>query len=138
MDHKITHCFLYVDDQDAALRFYTGPVGLELRVDARMEHMRWLTVGPASQPEVELSLMAVGEPIPPADRPVVAELLAKGSLPGVIFSTGDCDATFERLVAAGAEVIQGPTDQAYGVRDCAVRDPSGNHVRFSEPLPAAG
>jgi catechol 2,3-dioxygenase-like lactoylglutathione lyase family enzyme len=138
MDHKLSHCFLYVTDQDAALAFYTGPVGLELRVDAPMEHMRWLTVGPPSQPDLELALMTVGVPIPPADQPVVAELLTKGSLPGVIFSTDDCDATFERLVAAGAEVIQEPTDQAYGMRDCAFRDPSGNHIRFSEPLPEAG
>jgi predicted enzyme related to lactoylglutathione lyase len=136
MDHKLSHAFLYVDDQDTALAFYTGAVGLELRTDATMENMRWLTLGSPSQPEVELALMAVGVPIPPADRDTIAQLLAKGSLPGVIFSTQDCDATFARLVEAGAEVIQEPADQAYGVRDCAVRDPSGNHIRFSEPLPA--
>jgi len=136
MDHKLSHAFLYVHDQDAALAFYTDAVGLEVRVDATMEHMRWLTLGPPSQPDVELALMAVGVPLPPADVDTIAQLVAKGSMPGVIFSTPDCDATFARLVEAGAEVIQEPADQAYGVRDCAVRDPSGNHIRFSEPLPA--
>ena len=131
---QLTHTFLYVQDQDEALAFYTGPVGLEPRSDANLDFMRWLTVGPPDQPDVEIGLMAVGPPLPPADEEPVRRLLAKGSLPAVIFATDDCDATFERLQAAGAEVMQEPIDQAYGVRDCAFRDPSGNHIRFSQAL----
>jgi predicted enzyme related to lactoylglutathione lyase len=134
MTQTLSHTFLYVHDQDEALSFYTGPVGLEVRADARMDFMRWLTVGSPTQPDLEIGLLAVGPPLPPADQETVAQLLAKGSLPAVIFGTEDCDATFERLRAAGAEVMQEPADQPYGVRDCAFRDPSGNHIRFSGPL----
>jgi predicted enzyme related to lactoylglutathione lyase len=126
--------FIFVHDQDEALAFYTGPVGLEVRTDADLDFMRWLTVGPPTQPDVELVLYAVGAPVPPADQETIGQLLAKGSLASVIFRTDDCDATFERLRASGAEVMQEPADQAYGVRDCAFRDPSGNHIRFSGPL----
>jgi predicted enzyme related to lactoylglutathione lyase len=134
MTHTLSHTFLYVHDQDEALAFYTGPVGLEVRTDARMDVMRWLTVGPPTQPDVEIGLLAIGEPVPPADRETIAQLLAKGSLPALILLSDDCDATFEHLRAAGAEVMQEPADQPYGVRDCAFRDPSGNHIRFSGPL----
>jgi predicted enzyme related to lactoylglutathione lyase len=134
MGLHISHTFMYVHDQDVALAFYSGPVGLEVRRDATMEDFRWLTVGPPGQPDVELGLLAIGPPVPPADRDTIAALLAKGSLPAVIFATDDVDAAFARLVDAGAEVITEPTDQPYGVRDCALRDPSGNHVRFSQPL----
>jgi predicted enzyme related to lactoylglutathione lyase len=134
MTLHLSHAFLYVHDQDVALEFYTGPVGLELRRDATMDDFRWLTVGPPGQPDVELGLMAIGPPVPPADRETIAALLAKGSLPAVIFAADDVDATFARLVEAGTEVMTEPADQPYGVRDCAVRDPSGNHIRFSQPL----
>lgn len=134
--HKLSHAFVYVRDQEEALAFYTGPVGLEVRTDADLEFMRWLTVGPPAQPDVEITLQAIGTPVPEADQAALAGLLAAGALPTVIFSTDDCDATFRRLVDAGAEVTQEPVDQPYGVRDCAVRDPSGNHLRFSGPLPA--
>jgi catechol 2,3-dioxygenase-like lactoylglutathione lyase family enzyme len=132
MVHTLSHTFLSVLDQDEALRFYTGPVGLELRSDAQLEHMRWLTVGPPGQPEVEIGLLAVGPPAPPADWDTLRELVAKGSMNSIIFRTDDCQATFERLLASGAEVLQEPTQQPYGVTDCAFRDPSGNMVRFSE------
>ena len=122
-------------DQDEALRFYSDVLGLEVRADATMEHMRWLTVGPRSQPDVEIALIpAAGPFVAPADRETVAALVAKGAMYGVIFKTDDADATFERISAAGAEVLQEPIDQAYGVRDCAFCDPSGNHIRFSQPL----
>ena len=96
--------------------------------------MRWVTLGPPAQPDMEIVLE------PPAAEPerlaggpkAIAELLAKGLLRGVIFATDDCDATFERIRALGAEVIQEPIDQHYGVRDCAFRDPSGNMLRFSQ------
>jgi predicted enzyme related to lactoylglutathione lyase len=135
MPVTLSHCFLYVLDQDTALDFYTGPVGLEVRVDADLGHMRWLTVGSPEQPAVEIALMAVGAPVPPADQDAVRDLVAKGSMPSIIFAIDDCQATFERLRASGAEVLQEPKSQSYGVIDCAVRDPSGNMVRFSQPLP---
>jgi predicted enzyme related to lactoylglutathione lyase len=136
MSITLSHCFVYVLDQDQALEFYTAAVGLEVRTDARMEDYRWLTVGPPKQPDVEIGLAAIGPPIPPADQDTVRDLVAKGSLGAVIFRTDDCRATFERLRASGAEVLQEPIEQPYGVLDCAFRDPSGNMIRFSQPQPA--
>jgi catechol 2,3-dioxygenase-like lactoylglutathione lyase family enzyme len=135
MSVTLSHCFVFVLDQDAALEFYTGPVGLEKRTDADMGFMRWLTIGSPDQPDVEINLLAVGPPIPPADHDTVRDLLAKGSLPGLIFVVDDVQATFERISASGAEVEQEPKRQDYGVIDCAFRDPSGNSIRFSERLP---
>jgi catechol 2,3-dioxygenase-like lactoylglutathione lyase family enzyme len=131
MELTLSHTFLEVQDQDEALAFYRDVLGLELRNDATFEGFRWLTVGPKNQPEVEIVLSPVGM-ARPADEPVLKELLAKGSLLGVIFTTDDVDATFERLRAAGAEVLQEPIDQPYGVRDCSFRDPSGNPLRFNQ------
>jgi predicted enzyme related to lactoylglutathione lyase len=136
MNLKLSHCFVYVLDQDEALDFYTRVLGLEKRTDAPMETMRWLTVGPHDQPEIEINLMDVGPPLPPEDVEPARQLVAKGSMGAIIFLTDDCRAAFERIRAAGAEVMQEPIEQAYGVIDCAFRDPSGNHVRISEMLPA--
>jgi predicted enzyme related to lactoylglutathione lyase len=135
MELTLSHCFVYVLDQDAALDFYTRVLGLEKRVDAQLEHMRWLTVGPPTQPEVEINLMAVGPPLPPEDVEPAKQLVAKGSMGALIFRTGDCRAAFERVAGAGTEVMQEPMEQAYGVIDCAFRDPSGNHVRIAQELP---
>ena len=96
--------------------------------------MRWLTVGPASQPELEIGLIPPEMGHSPEDARALSELLAKGALGSLIFSTDNCDATFERIQAAGAEVLQEPVDQFYGVRDCAFRDPAGNMIRFKTPL----
>ena len=137
MSIKLSHTFVFVLDQDEALRFYIETLGLEKRSDADMGHMRWLTIGSPEQPGVEIGLLAVGPPSPPADWDTLRELVAKGSLNTLIFETDDCAATFERLSAAGAEVLQEPMRQQYGVIDCAFRDPSGNHIRFSERLAAA-
>jgi predicted enzyme related to lactoylglutathione lyase len=134
MSLTLSHVFLYVLDQDEALRFYTEAVGLEVRTDARMGDYRWLTVGPPKQPEVELGLAAIGPPLPPADFDTVRDLVVKGSMGAVIFATDDCRATFEQIRAAGGQVLQEPTEQPYGVLDCAFRDPSGNMVRFSQQL----
>ena len=135
MDIKLSQCFIAVDDHDKALAFYRDALGLEVRNDVGFEGMRWVTVGAPSQPDVEIVLEPpLAHPnASPADKELMAELLAKGLLRGVIFSTDDCDATFERIRAAGAEVLQEPIDQPYGVRDCAFRDPSGNLLRFSQP-----
>ena len=134
MTITLSHCFIAVHDHDQALAFYRDALGLEVRSDVKYEGMRWVSVGPASQPEVNIVLEPpVADPsASPADRKIMAELLAKGLLRAVNFATDDCDATFEHLRQANAEVIQEPMDQAYGVRDCAFRDPSGNMVRFSQ------
>jgi predicted enzyme related to lactoylglutathione lyase len=134
MELKLSHCFVYVLDQDEALDFYTRVLGLEKRVDAQLEHMRWLTVGPPGQPEIELNLMAVGPPLPPEDIEPARQLVAKGSMGAIIFRTDDCRAWFERVVESGAEIMQEPMEQSYGVIDCAFRDPSGNHLRISQQL----
>jgi catechol 2,3-dioxygenase-like lactoylglutathione lyase family enzyme len=137
MTLSLSHCFIYVLDQDAALRFYRDALGLEVRTDASMDDFRWLTVGPPGQPDVEIALLApTPPPIPPDDVETMKALIAKGTLPGVLFATEDCRASFEQVRATGAEVLQEPIEQSYGVVDCAFRDPSGNMVRLSQPLPA--
>ncbi|MFD9125841.1 VOC family protein [Kitasatospora sp. NPDC059571] len=135
MDIKLAQCFIAVDDHDRAIAFYRDALGLEVRNDVGFEGMRWVTVGSPTQPDVEIVLEPpLADPhATDADRKAAAELLAKGQLRGVIFRTADCDATFERIRAAGGEVIQEPMDQPYGVRDCAFRDPSGNLLRFNQP-----
>ncbi|MFC9794484.1 VOC family protein [Streptomyces sp. NPDC127584] len=135
MDIKLSQCFIAVDDHDKALAFYRDALGLEVRNDVGFEGMRWVTVGSPAQPDVEIVLEPpLADPnASPADRQAVAELLAKGMLRGVIFSTEDVDATFEQVRAAGGEVLQEPVDQPYGVRDCAFRDPAGNMLRFTQP-----
>ncbi|GAA2748663.1 MULTISPECIES: VOC family protein [Kitasatospora] len=135
MDIKLSQCFIAVDDHDKALAFYRDVLGLEVRNDVGFENMRWVTVGSPTQPDVEIVLEPpLADPhASAADRQAAAELLAKGQLRGVIFRTDDCDATFERIRSAGAEVLQEPMDQPYGVRDCAFRDPSGNMLRFNQP-----
>ena len=135
MSITLSHCFMYVTDQDEALEFYTGTVGLEVRTDVSMEGYRWLTVGSPKQPDIEIGLAAIGPPIPPADQNAVRDLVSKGSLGAVIFETDDCRATFEQVRARGAEVLQEPIEQPYGIIDCAFRDPSGNMIRFSQPQP---
>ena len=136
MDLKLSHCFVSVDDHDKALAFYQDILGLEVRNDVKYEGMRWISVGPASQPEVNIVLEPPG--VDPnataADRQALIELQAKGLLRGVNFATDDVDALFERVNASGAEVLQEPMDQPYGVRDCAFRDPAGNALRFTQPL----
>jgi predicted enzyme related to lactoylglutathione lyase len=135
MNLTLSHCFITVRDQEEALAFYRDVVGLEVRRDVRIGPMRWLTVAPPSQlGGIELSLET------PEGRPgnadALAQVMADGSLTAAIFASDDCDALFKKAVAAGAEVVQEPKDQPYGVRDCAVRDPSKNMVRFSQPLRA--
>ncbi|MBB4925400.1 VOC family protein [Kitasatospora kifunensis] len=136
MEIKLSNCFIAVDDHDKALAFYRDVLGLEVRNDVGYEGMRWVTVGSPSQPDVNIVLEPpLADPnASAADKQTMAELMAKGLLRGVIFATDDCDATFERISAAGGEVLQEPMDQFYGVRDCAFRDPAGNLLRFTQPL----
>jgi catechol 2,3-dioxygenase-like lactoylglutathione lyase family enzyme len=128
----LSQCFVIVDDPDLALSFYRDTLGLELRNDVAKGDFRWLTVGAASQPGVAVVLTNYLNGSP-ADAEAVAGLVAKGALNGVHFHTDDLDATFEKLQAASAEIVQEPTDQPWGTRDCAVRDPSGNMIRIDQP-----
>ncbi|MFC4565774.1 VOC family protein [Nocardiopsis mangrovi] len=135
MDIELSTCFIAVDDHDKALAFYRDVLGFEVRNDVSFEGMRWVTVGAASQPGVDIVLEPpLADPgASAADKEAMAELLAKGLLRGVNFRTEDCDATFETIRAGGGEVLQEPLDQPYGVRDCAFRDPAGNMLRFIQP-----
>ena len=135
MNLTVSHTFITVSDQEQALQFYRDVIGLKVVNDVAFDGFRWLSLTPPAQPGVEIVLQVPEQypDISPADRDAMAALVAKGLLAGVIFATDDCDATFEQLRAAGAEVLQEPIDQPYGVRDCAFRDPAGNMLRFSQP-----
>jgi catechol 2,3-dioxygenase-like lactoylglutathione lyase family enzyme len=131
MDLTLARCFVQVHDTDLALAFYRDAIGLEVRNDVARENYRWITVGGASQPGVEAVLTNYVNG-GPDDGDALAALLAKGALNGVHFHTDDLDATFEQVRAAGAEIVQEPAEQPWGVRDCAVRDPAGNLVRIQQ------
>ena len=135
MDLTLSTCFVLVHDPDLALAFYRDTLGLELRNDVANEGFRWLTVGAAAQPDVAIVLTNYLNGSP-ADIDALEGLLAKGALNGVHFATDDLDAAFAKVRDAGAEIVQEPTEQPWGTRDCAVRDPSGNLVRIDQP-PAA-
>jgi catechol 2,3-dioxygenase-like lactoylglutathione lyase family enzyme len=135
MDLTLSSCFVLVHDPDLALAFYRDVLGLELRNDVARGDYRWITVGAASQPGIAIVLTNYING-GPADYDALAALLAKGALYGVHFRTDDLDATFEKVRASGADIVQEPTEQPWGTRDCAVRDPSGNLVRIDQP-PAA-
>jgi uncharacterized glyoxalase superfamily protein PhnB len=135
MDLTLSTCFVQVHDPDLALVFYRDVLGLELRNDVGREGSRWITVGAASQPGIAIVLTNYVNG-GPADGDAVAALLAKGALNGVNFRTDDLDALFEKVRASGADIVQEPTEQFWGTRDFAVRDPSGNLVRVDQP-PAA-
>ena len=131
MDVKLDACFLSVDDHDKAIEFYRDALGFEVRNDVRAYGMRWVTIGPPSQPDINIVLEppAADPGISPSDREAIGDLLAKGLLRGLNFKTPDLDAVFDRVQATGAEVVQEPMDQSYG-RDCAFRDPAGNMIRI--------
>jgi catechol 2,3-dioxygenase-like lactoylglutathione lyase family enzyme len=132
MNLTLSQCFVLVHDPDLALAFYRDTLALELRNDVAKGDFRWLTVGAASQPGVAIVLTNYLNGSP-ADQDALTALIAKGALNGVHFHTDDLDASFEKLRAAGAEIVQEPTDQPWGTRDLAVRDPSGNLVRIDQP-----
>jgi len=131
---RITHTFIYVLDQEEALDFYVGKLGMVVHTDADLGPMRFLTLNFPDQPDVELGLMLPGPPAYDEDTAEqVRELLAKGAASaGLIFRTDDCQATFEKLRAEGVEFMQEPTERFYGT-DCALRDPFGNAIRFTQP-----
>ena len=136
MNLTFSTCFVIVHDPDEALAFYRDTLGLDVRNDVARESFRWITVGAASQPDVSIVLTNYLNGSP-ADNDTIAGLVAKGAMNGVHFHADDLDATFEQLRTAGAEIVQEPTDQPWGARDGAVRDPSGNLIRIDQPAAAA-
>ncbi len=129
---SIQYTFLAVDDHEKALAFYRDVLGFELHNDVGYGDMHWLTMGLASQPGIELVLHPPGADASAEDRETIRNLLAKGVFGALVFSVSDVDATFEMVEAAGADVVQEPIDQPFGVRDCAFRDPAGNLLRFNQ------
>jgi catechol 2,3-dioxygenase-like lactoylglutathione lyase family enzyme len=133
MLNRISHTFLYVLDQDEALDFYVGKLGMVVQTDADLGQMRWLTLVFADQPDLELALMVPGPPVhDAATTEQLRELIAKGAGDGLIFNTDDCRGTYEQLKAAGVEFTQEPVERFYGT-DCALRDPFGNPLRITQP-----
>jgi catechol 2,3-dioxygenase-like lactoylglutathione lyase family enzyme len=136
MDLTIHQAFLPHDDPAASLAFYRDTLGFEVRNDVEYEGLHWITVGPPNQPDTAIVLHppAVDPGITDEERRTIAEMMAKGTYAGINLATKDVDSTFERLQAGvssgGAEVVQEPTDQPWGVRDCAFRDPAGNMIRI--------
>jgi catechol 2,3-dioxygenase-like lactoylglutathione lyase family enzyme len=134
MDITIYASFLPHVDPDASLAFYRDVLGFEVRDDAGYDGMRWIRVGPAAQPGTSIVLQppAADPGITEEERRTIAEMMAKGTYAGIVLATADLDGAFARLQAGGAEVVQEPTEQPYGVRDCAVRDPAGNLIRIQQ------
>ncbi|MDO9395125.1 MAG: VOC family protein [Herbiconiux sp.] len=133
MTISLSHVHLFTDDPDASLAFYRDTLGLEVRNEVANDGYRWITLTTPGQPEVEIVLSQPQAGRSAEDGEALAALLAKGELPGLLFRTDDLDAAFERVRAAGdAEILQEPTDQFWGVKDAAFRDPSGNMVRISQ------
>lgn len=131
MELKVQDCFIAVDDHDRAIAFYRDALGFEVRNDVSAYGMRWVTIGPPSQPDINIVLEppAADPGISASDRELIGDLLAKGLLRGLNFASPDVDAAFDHVQATGAEVIQEPMDHGYG-RDCAFRDPAGNMIRI--------
>jgi uncharacterized glyoxalase superfamily protein PhnB len=134
MDITIYQSYLPHDDPDAALAFYRDTLGFEVRSEVEYGGMHWIVVGPSDQPGTSIVLYppAANPGITDDERRTIAEMMAKGTYAGINLATKDLDGTFERLQASDAEVVQEPTEQPYGVRDCAFRDPAGNLIRIQE------
>ena len=134
MDITIHASFLPHDDPDASLAFYRDTLGFEVRSDVGKGKMRWITVGPAGQPGTSILLAppAADPGVTDDERRTIAEMMAKGTYGWILLATPDLNGTFDKVQAGGAEVVQEPTEQPYGIRDCAFRDPAGNLVRIQE------
>ncbi|ORM36476.1 VOC family protein [Williamsia sp. 1135] len=134
MNISIHSSFLPQNDPEAALSFYRDTLGFELRNDVGYNGLRWLTVGPVGQPDVSIVLHppAADPGTTDAERRTIEEMMAKGTYASILLATNDLDSTFEKVQAGGTEIVQEPTEQPYGVRDCALRDPAGNMIRIQE------
>ena len=135
MINAISHSRIFVPDQDAALDFYVGKLGMEVSADVDVEVMRWLTVNVPGAPEHHILLERPGGPYMDDDTTAqITELIGKGMLGMAILTTDDCRADYEALKAKGVEFTEEPTERFYGI-DCGFRDPFGNHIRLTEPAP---
>jgi uncharacterized glyoxalase superfamily protein PhnB len=134
MSTLIHASFLPFSDAEASLAFYRDQLGFDVRMDVGYGEMRWITVGPADQPDTSIVLQPpVTDPgVTDAERRTIEEMMAKGTYAGIVLAADDLDALFERLQAGNVEVVQEPIDQDYGIRDCAVRDPAGNMIRIQQ------
>jgi catechol 2,3-dioxygenase-like lactoylglutathione lyase family enzyme len=132
MNIALQYSHITVNDVDESLAFYRDALGLEVRNDVASGGFRWVTLGSATQPDLEIVLSEPHAGRSQADGDALQELLTKGVLPNIVFRTDDLDGSFEKIRASGAEVLQEPIDQPWGPRDCAFRDPSGNMVRISQ------
>ncbi len=134
MNLTIASSFLPHTDPDASLAFYRDLLGFEVRLDVGYNGLRWITVGPVGQPQTSIVLYppAIDPGITEDERRTILEMMAKGTYGIIVLATPDLDATFADLQSSTAEIVQEPTDQPYGIRDCAVRDPSGNLIRINE------
>jgi uncharacterized glyoxalase superfamily protein PhnB len=134
MDITIQSTFLPQNDPDVSLAFYRDTLGFEVRNDVGYGGMRWITVGPAGQPDTSIVLFppAASPGITDQERRTIQEMMAKGTYAIIVLATSDLDSTFAQLQSSGAEVVQEPTEQPYGIRDCAFRDPAGNLIRINE------
>ena len=134
MTVTVSAMFIPVHDPDDALGFYRDALGLEVRNDVEYGGMHWITVGPPRQPDTSIVLYppAATPGLTDDERRTIAEMMAKGTFASINLATADLDGTFDRLQSRGAEIVQEPTDQPYGIRDCSVRDPSGNLIRVQE------
>ncbi|PQP52538.1 VOC family protein [Mycolicibacterium austroafricanum] len=134
MDIMINASFLPHTDPEASLAFYRDALGFEVRKDVGHQDMRWITLGPVGRPDTNIVLTppAADPGVTDEERRVIAEMMAKGTYASIMLATTDLDALFERIQASGAEVMQEPTDQPWGARDCAFRDPAGSTVRIQE------
>ncbi|MEE8600556.1 VOC family protein [Euzebya tangerina] len=134
MNLSIHHAFLPHTDPEASLAFYRDILGFEVHNDVGYEDMRWITVGPPDRSGTSIVLQppSADPGITEAEQQTIAEMMAKGTFAGIVLSTPDLTATFEAIEATGADIVQEPADQDYGVRDCAVRDPAGNLIRIQE------
>jgi predicted enzyme related to lactoylglutathione lyase len=134
MDITIYSSFLPHSDPDASLAFYRDVLGFEIRNDVGYQGMRWITVGPAGQPGTSIVLYPpnASPGVTEDERRTIAEMMAKGTYATMLLATANLDAAFERVQASGAEVVEEPTEQPYGVRDCAFRDPAGNLLRIQQ------
>ncbi len=134
MDITIQASFLPHDDPDVSLAFYRDTLGFEVRNDVGYGGMRWITVGPANQPGTSIVLYPPGATpgVTEEERRTIAEMMAKGNYGIIVLATADLDSAFARLQASGADVVQEPIEQPYGVRDCAIRDPAGNLIRLNQ------
>ncbi|CNE68116.1 glyoxalase/bleomycin resistance protein/dioxygenase [Mycobacterium tuberculosis] len=134
MDITIHTSFLPHDDPDASLAFYRDVLGFEVRNDVGQGKMRWITVGPAGQPDTSILLAPpFADPgVTDEERRVISEMMAKGTYGWIVLATRNLDETFEKVQSHEVEIVQEPTEQPYGIRDCAVRDPAGNLLRIQE------